>query len=403
MHMRDTMFYRVKNIKNMKKLHTSRRTRSFLSICSVVVFAAAIITAGYGGRSWAETCNSIAECQSQIASSNNALVDLKKTAVSYQDAIDRLNGQITTIQGQINYSIAEQNRLQAEIEKAQAQIDQQRAILAQGVKAMYVDGTPSTLEMVVTSKNLSEYVDKAEYRTAVNRKLQDTMKKIAELQKQLSVQKAQVADLLKDQQQQQTQLYNAKAEQANMLAYNQQQQDSFNADVTANQKKLDELIAAQRRANQAGNNGGLIAGSSSYPYDNWAFSMSPGGCGEGEGPDAWGYCTRQCVSYAAWAVAHSGRQAPMYYGNARDWVWHALSDGVAVYSFSNPLGYSGVQEGGPQPGDVAISVSGTWGHAMYVESVSGKSVYVSQYNAALDGRFSYQNRDGSNYYYLRFQ
>ena len=405
MHTRDTIrtgrkTHKKKQSRRLSSILAKPRTLAVFALIALVV--SGMLLPGIRSQIFADTCSSISDCQSKIAASSSALSDLKSTALSYQDAIDRLNSQISSLQGQIDYNVSEQNRLQGEIDKAQAEINKQRSILAQGVKAMYVDGTPSTLEMVATSKNLSDYVDKAEYRTAVQRKLQDTLKKIAELQKQLSVQKAQVADLLKEQQQQQTQLVAARTEQANMLAYNKQQQDSFNADVAANQKKLSELIAAQRRANQSGNNGALVAGTSSYAYANYAFSMSPGGCGPGEGPDVWGYCTRQCVSYAAWAVAHSGRSAPMYYGNANQWVRHALNDGVPVYSFSNPSGYSGVHQGGPQPGDVAISVSGTWGHAMYVESVSGTQVYVSQYNAGLNGEFSYQWRDASNYYFLRF-
>jgi surface antigen len=46
----------------------------------------------------------------------------------------------------------------------------------------------------------------------------------------------------------------------------------------------------------------------------------------------------------------------------------------------------------PKPGDVAISTAGTWGHAMYVEDVSGNQIYVSQYNQQLTGRYSTQWR-----------
>ena len=119
------------------------------------------------------------------------------------------------------------------------------------------------------------------------------------------------------------------------------------------------------------------------------MSTAPG-CVDNDGPDRWGYCTRQCVSYAAWAVERSGRNAPMYYGNAKDWVWAAQRDGVPVYT-SNP-----------QPGDVAISTAGTWGHAMYVESVSGSQIYISQYNAQLQGEYTTQWRNWSGYYFLRF-
>jgi surface antigen len=69
----------------------------------------------------------------------------------------------------------------------------------------------------------------------------------------------------------------------------------------------------------------------------------------------------------------------MYYGNAKNWVYAARRDGVPIYS-------------DPQPGDVAISTHGTWGHAMYVEAVSGDQIYVSQYNQHLTGEYSTQWR-----------
>ena len=88
--------------------------------------------------------------------------------------------------------------------------------------------------------------------------------------------------------------------------------------------------------------------------------------------DAWGYCTRQCVSYAAWAVERSGRVAPRFYGSAKYWVDAAPASWIHL---------------DPLPGDVAISVSGYWGHAMYVEEVSGNKIHVSEYNNHLTGRY----------------
>ena len=37
---------------------------------------------------------------------------------------------------------------------------------------------------------------------------------------------------------------------------------------------------------------------------------------------------------------------------------------------------------------LAVNVGGNWGHIMYVESASGSTAYVSQYNAAGDGLYS---------------
>ena len=324
------------------------------------------------------------------SNNQNVVNDLQNKAVSYQDAINKLRAQIENLQGQINNNTAKQASLQEKINANKIELERQRLVLGENIKVMYVDGQPSTIEMLASSKNLSDFVDKEEYRTSVQTKIQNTLTKIATIQGELNSQKTQVEALLKEQRQQQNQLASAKAEQDNMLAYNQSQQDNFNAKTRANEEKIADLIAQQRRSNNSLPPSGYyflrFPGAAAkfnpgnYPYQNAGFGMSPGpGCVDNDGPDKWGYCTRQCVSYAAWAVEASGRTAPYYYGNAKDWVWAAQRDGVYVTTV-------------PMPGDVAISTAGTWGHAMYVEAVSGNQIYVSQYNASLSGEFSTQWR-----------
>jgi surface antigen len=43
----------------------------------------------------------------------------------------------------------------------------------------------------------------------------------------------------------------------------------------------------------------------------------------------------------------------------------------------------------PEPGAIAVSNSGYYGHVMYVESVNDDGTFnISQYNASWDGRYS---------------
>lgn len=367
-------------------------SRSLRQHSKIVVFAlVAIVLLGSSvtptGRTALAnaTCTSIADCQNQITNNNNAVAQLRSEASSYADAISRLNSQIGLLQGAIDANTAQQTSLKQQIDAAQAEINHQRTILAADVKAGYVDGTPSTLELLATSKDLSDFVDKQEYRTRVQNNLQESLKKIAALQKQLQSQKAQVEALLAEQSAQKAQLDSAYAEQASLLNYNQSQQAAYNAQTSANQSKLQALIAAQRAANNDVSPNSLYLlrfpgnvsriNENAYPYANAGFGMSTApGCVDNDGPDQWGYCTRQCVSFTAWAVAASGRSAPYYYGNAKDWVAAAYRRGIPVYT-SNP-----------QVGDVVISTSGTWGHAMYVMEVSGNSARIAEYNQQLNGR-----------------
>jgi surface antigen/peptidoglycan hydrolase CwlO-like protein len=337
----------------------------------------------------AASCSTIADCTNQINASNTAVRDLQSQAVSYQDAVSRLQSQINIVEGQISESRHQQALLEQQIADAQTQLDQQKKVLSEILRTMYIDGQMTTIEALATSNSLSEYVDKEAYRQQVQNSVENTMRKIADLQSQLQSKKAQVISLLSQQQSQANVLNADKQQQSNLLSYNKSQQAVYNAQTRQNQAKLSALIAAQRSVNNSSAGGYFFIrfpgavhsfNDAAYPYANWGFSMSTApGCNDGDGPDQWGYCTRQCVSYAAWAVEASGRTAPKYWSNAKDWVSHARSAGVPIYNT-------------PEPGDVAISTKGTWGHAMYVEQVSGNMIYVAQYNQQLTGQFSHQWR-----------
>jgi peptidoglycan hydrolase CwlO-like protein len=182
-----------KQQKTVKQSIFARLSNQVAILAAVAVLLGAGVFAGYSNVLAANsTCNSIADCNAQISASRNAVANLRAEAVSYQDAVARLNGQIAILQGQIDYNTAEQNRITNEIATKQAELDRQREILASDLKAMYVDDQMTTIEMLATSKNLSEYVDKEAYRSVVQSKIQSSLKEIAALQAQLKSQKDQV-------------------------------------------------------------------------------------------------------------------------------------------------------------------------------------------------------------------
>lgn len=376
----------------MQYKHTSSKFRIIRRTAAALALSFLVMAAGYPTykkATAAPTCASISDCTNQINASTSAVSNLKNQAVSYKDALTRLSSNISQTQNSIAQNQRDQAELERQIAEAQAQVEQQKVTLGESLRSMYIDGQMSTIESLATSNSLSDYVDNQEYSTAVQNSIQAKVAQISALQASLQSRKGQIVSLISQQQADAARLQNDRNEQASMLNYNQSQQSSYNALTAANQAKLNALIAAQRSANVSSKGGyyfirfpGTVRSFNpgAYSYANAGFSMSTApGCNDNDGPDRWGYCTRQCVSYAAWAVEASGRAAPRYWGNAKNWVARARAAGVQV---SNT----------PQRGDVAISTSGTWGHAMYVESVSGRYINVSQYNQQLNGRFSTQSR-----------
>lgn len=371
--------------KNMQKV-TKSRTLITLAVAAVLVVGFMVSPFSQGTEAQSE----IDRLRAENAQNNAQVESLANLAVGYEDAVRQLAASIAAVQAKIDENTRQQQKLNEDIAAAEKELALQRDLIGQNIRSMYLEGDISTLEILASSNDLSDFVDKQQYRDSVQTKIKNTLDKITALKLKLKAQKEAVDQLLKEQAAQRSKLNGSLAEQNNLLAYNQSQRDAYNAKTAQNSKKIDELIAAQRRANFSVDGGYYFlrfAGvardfdPNSYPYRNAGFGMSPGGCADNDGPDQWGYCTRQCVSYAAWAVEASGRNAPRYYGNAKDWVAAAYNHPGDVEVYRTPA-----------PGDVAISTSGYWGHAMYVEGVSGNSFTTSEYNTYLSGQLSYQTR-----------
>lgn len=336
----------------------------------------------------------IAQLQQQNAATQGSLSNLEAQASSYQDAIGKLQAQINDVQQKINTNLNEQAALQQQIVDNRHKLDQEKAVLGSDIKAMYVDGQPTTLEMLASSGSLGDFVDKQQYRTNVQTKIQDTLKKINALQAQLQKQKLAVDQLLQDQQIQQTQLNGARTQQAQLLSYNQSQQSQFNQQIAVNQGKIGDLRKQQAILNAQYNIGTFTTSPDHGGYPD-AWNNAP----QDSMLDPWGMYNRECVSFTAFKVhqaylAGRGNHDMPYwggFGNANQWDENARASGIPVDST-------------PTAGSVAISNSGIYGHAMWVAAVSADKtqIYVQQYNQQLTGQYSEGWRYTTNLVFLHF-
>ena len=381
------------------KLRWRARLVAAVLAAFVVVFSGAV-TRGFGV--FAASCSTASDCQQQINSlstqndiAQNSLAQLEAQAGSYQATINALQAQINQLQGQINDNIALQAKLTAEIAEKQQELDQQKAALGEDLKAMYVSGQMSTVEMLATSKDLSTYVDAATYSSAVQNKIQETVSAITTLQQQLAQQKAQVEQLLTALHAQQAQVAASQAEQNRLLAMNQAQQSSFDAAIAANRAQIDELKRQQAAMIQSGTMGvsippmsGGSGGACSNPFNgnNGRYPMS--WCDAAKDTVATipngGLINRECTSYAYWYFTQvEGHTDFSASGDAKYW---ATTSNYPVHA-------------APKVGAIAVETAGTWGHVAIVQAlpgqtyagqtVPGDSVLVSEMNYDLAGHFRY--------------
>lgn len=368
----------------IRPLELTTMTTRFRRLALVVVAVVSVV--GTFSAMQLIGAQSLQQQINQLNAENNnnhaQLNALQVEAASYQDTINALSAQINAYQEEINRHEAESKALQRQIVEKEAELEVQRDLLGQNIKAMYLEGDMSTIEMLATSKDLSDYLDKQQYREVVKNKIKTTLDNITTLKAELQTKKEQVERIIKQQEELRAATAVQKAEQDRLLGFNRAQQSEFNQQIKDTQAKISDL-----RRQQAIENARLFGGGSSqvggggYP---WGYApcltggQVQGYCngymwGYGGNFYNWangGYAYRNCTDYVAWRVG-----APGGLGNAKYWNDRAPSYGYAV-------------SGTPRVGAAAISEVGYYGHVMYVEAVNGDgSIVISDYNRQFTGEY----------------
>ena len=377
----------------MKKLRTTTpasisRTakRGFLVFAAVVMAGAGIFYMQNRPASADQYDDKIRALQADMNRYQAEANRLNSEAASLQNAIAQITNEKNALQAQIDVSQAQHDKLVIEIADTEKQIKENQDALGSTIADLYVDDSISPIEMLASSQNIGDFLDKQEYRNTVKDELSTTIKKVKDLKQQLTTKKEEVAKVLETQKTARDELAAKQTEQSNLLASTQNDEAKYQGMIKENAAAIAAAKAAQAslaaRANSSGGYSVVSSGSLGAYTSLWAPNgCSMGGPGgwysyggaDGNGGDGRGYGCRQCASYAAWKVATvTGK----YYqwGNGGDFARNAINAG-----YQN-LGRN------PQPGSLAV-MWGTPGHVAWVEAVSGDQVLVSQYNWQINGQY----------------
>jgi peptidoglycan hydrolase CwlO-like protein len=379
-------------------------TKSALVAAAVVMAVSAPIS--LGSRVFADQYDDqIAALRAQMSQYQNQASALDAQADSYQAELDKITAEKNAILAQIDLSQQQYDQLQKQIADTTKQIADNKDALGQVIADMYVDDSISPLEMLASSKNIGDYVDKQEYRESMQSTLSTTIDQINALKKKLETSKKEVEKVLEEQKNQKAQLAAKEAEQQVLV-------DKTRGDEAAYQKLASdaaaqaESAAAQQRAYYASlqaQNGGSFDGGTvgSFTFANWSGNMGCGGdgypyCGAMDSyADPWQLYNRECVSYAAWKIDRVYGKAVQPFGGY----------GMA-YQWGQGYAKGAWRVTDPQQGDaVVLPVTPGFapvGHLMVVESVSGDWVHVSQYNFFGTGEYSTMDIKKSGVIFLRF-
>lgn len=347
---------------------------------------------------------------------------LQQQAAAYQAQANQLNAQANTLANKLQELAAQKAAVETQIQTSQAKYDQLTAQIAETqqkikdnqdalgsiIANLYVDGTVSPLEMLASSKNIGDYVDKQTYQSSIQDQLTNTISTIKDLKTKLENDKASVKSVLDKQTAQRNSLVAIATQQQTLLAQTQGQEAAYQQQVASLQAQAEAAHAQQQayyqsliKTSPSGGSGGVVG---SFQWANLSPNNGAGGCANYAycGPqdssiDPWGLYNRECVSYVAYSLQNRfGKYVANFNGQGNAYEWPgsapAYSGATRVYS--------------PQPGDAVILPADAnfapIGHAMVVESVNGDWMHVSQFNFYGTGQYSTMDIKNSGVILLRF-
>ncbi len=371
-----------------KRLNTVAK---FAKKTPLLILALAILFGGSVAGVTVVRAQSLQDQINGLLDQNKQKKDEKKTlevqANSLEEKITLLTQEIEQYEQQIQENQLEIERLDLEIQKKEAELEKQKELLSANIRAMYIEGDITTLEMLASSNDLSEFVDKQQYRDSIKNKVSTTLKAINDLKHKLRAQKDEVVNRKKDIEKQQETIVERRAEQNSILNLNATDRARLDQEIAQNAQVVEQLRAEQARQNAAlfGSGGGQVGGGG-YPWGHapclttgqvagWCPAYEWGYEGSYINWATGGYAFRNCTDWVSWRIRSSGRHVPGGLGNANTWDDRAPTYGYGI----------GVT---PKAGAAAVSNAGYYGHVMYVEAVNGDgTVVISDYNRAGPGEY----------------
>jgi peptidoglycan DL-endopeptidase CwlO len=314
----------------------------------------------------------IAALNAGIASQQAEAAALKNQANTLSNRVALINAQMAQNQTALQLAQIKHQKVGLELEAASTKLIQQKELLGENLRVIYLRGKLSTLEMLVSSQSLSEFLDQQQYLSELKQKIHTTVESVGRLKAQLEKQRQEQADLIAVQHGLINTLGQQRGEVSGLLTATRGEEARYQAKIAADKQEITRLQAAQAAEIAARSRRVSTGGSGGYPAV-WANAPKDAYV------DDWGFYTRECTSFAAWwRDAHGYRQPGwgfMGYADAKTWPNWARSSGFRV-------------DGTPEYGAIAVYQGGTYGHVGIVIAVMGNQIKMANYNADFTGRYS---------------
>ena len=177
---------------------------------------------------------------------NQTAADAKTAeANSLKTALAAIEAQINVAQTQLDITNTKISETQSDINATNRELDHQRSILKDNLRLIYKEGYVSPLEIIASSVNLSDFVAKQQYLSAIREKIDNNLEKIRVIKKALDDKKSQLTALSTQQKNTYDQISTQRSQQQSLLQRTQGDEANYRRVAGEDSAKIAELRMQQ--------------------------------------------------------------------------------------------------------------------------------------------------------------
>lgn len=361
---------------NMTKTKTARKNITILLLAIIpVVGVFAHYTASGSAQSVQQLQQQIDSLKEEISGSEARIQELRGREDTLENRLEILEAEIAQAEEELAKTKQEISATKQQIRETKQKIERLKDKMQENAKIIYKNGDASTIEILFSSDNFTDFINRQEYLERAKKNLNEASDEAKELQTSLKNEKKELEGLKTEQEGQKRRIASRINEQENLLTQTRGEESRYQEKLAKERKALEQANAQLQE--ELARRSSVYTGSvdfsgGSYPYPNACMNpykepqyINRSNCTARMG----GYYDRQCTSYAFWRRGNMGRPVPGYWGNGGDWAYAAGQAGYRV-------NYT------PEKGAIGVMGSSNYGHVFIVEKVvdGGRSVIASQYN-----------------------
>lgn len=216
--------------------------------------------------------------QQQIDSNDQQVKALADAAATIQEKMNQLEAQATAMDLQISSTTARIGEINRTLKDTVDKLNHQKELLRFSIKALYMHSGASSVELLASSDSFSQFINSQTYLEKLKDRIQDSSKKVIDLNRQMFDEQIQQEEMLKRQEALKASLLDVEKQQADLLVLTKGEQAKYEqvvADLEAKQRQVEAELTAKIRSGTLVSEGRVARGDMIGRIGMTGFTFGP--------------------------------------------------------------------------------------------------------------------------------